>query len=461
MNVDNQNKGKIISVRGNIVEVEFRYFKPSIHDVLVLEEDENVKLEVYSSSSLNTFYCFLLTSHAKLKRNAYVLNTYKKIEVPVGPAVLGRIINIFGQPLDGGQNIESEHTRDIYKSDVKSENIIFPSKVLETGIKAIDFFSPILKGGKVGFFGGAGVGKTVIITEIIHNNIVLNNQNSVSVFTGVGERIREGHELHAALKESNVLDLVSLIFGQMNKNPVLRFRTALAGVAIAEHFRDIEKKDVLFFIDNIFRFAQAGNELSTLINSLPSEGGYQATLASEMASLHERLLSTKDNNITSFEAVYIPSDDITDNAVQSVFAYLDSNVVLSRYVYQENRFPAIDLLGSTSSALDADIVGEKHFNALIAAQAILKKAISLERIVSLVGENELSTEDRKLYKRAQIIKNYMTQNFHVIEQQTGKKGEYVKLSDNIDDVMDIVTGKYDEEPAEHFLYIGSLKETAR
>lgn len=459
MQADNQYKGKVISVKGSIIEVEFRYFKPSIHDVLFLEEENDIQMEVFASSSLTTFYCFLLNSNAKLKRGSFVLNSYKKIEIPVGPKIMGRVMDIFGDVLDGGEPLTDAPRRDIYKSDLTLSNISTPTTILETGIKALDFFSPIFKGGKVGFFGGAGVGKTILLTEIIHNCIILNKNNNVSVFTGVGERVREGHELHLSLKESNVLDSVCLIFGQMSKNPTVRFRTALAGVAMAEHFRDIEQKDVIFFIDNVFRYAQAGNELSTLINSLPSEGGYQSTLSSEMASLHERLASTKTNSITSFETVYVPSDDITDNAVQSVFTYLDSNVVLSRFIYQENRFPAVDLLSSTSSALDTEVVGMKHFNTMIDAQGVLKQSIALERIVSLVGENELSADDKTMYKRAQMIRNYMTQNFHVLESQTGQKGAFVPVAKTVDDVSDIIAGKYDARDPKDFLYISSIPES--
>ncbi len=454
-----ENKGRIISVKGHIIEVEFESNPPTIHDIIFLEKDPDVKMEVYDSSSSSTFYCVSLSSTKKLHRGASVINTGEPIKIPVGNELLGRVIDIFSRVQDGKEDLSSVDTMSIFADDLKFENVVVPEKILETGIKTIDFFAPILKGGKVGLFGGAGVGKTILLTEIIHNIVTVHKEKSVSVFTGVGERVREGQELYESLEKTGILPQVALIYGPMGENPTVRFRTATAGVTLAEYFRDVQKKDVLFFIDNIFRFAQAGYELATLLNAIPSEGGYQATLPSEMASFHERLVSTKNGAITTIEAIYVPSDDITDYAVQSVFPYLDSNVVLSRQIYQEGRFPAIDFLSSTSGALNEETVGVKHFKALISAQNLLKKAVSLERIVSLVGQSELSPEDQKFYKRAQLLKSYMTQNFTVTELQTGKKGKSVSLAQTVDDVRDILAGKYDDYPPETFLYIGSIKET--
>lgn len=453
------NKGRIVSVKGHIIEVEFETKPPIAHDVLVLEKDSNVKMEVFSSSSNVTFNCISLSPTKKLHRGAVVINTGESIKIPVGNSVLGRIMDVFGRPQDGNGEIGVTEYRPIFGSDVSFGEVVVPKNVLETGIKAIDFFAPMLKGGKVGLFGGAGVGKTVLLTEVIHNIVILNKEKSVSVFTGVGERTREGQELYESLRETKTLPQVALIYGAMGENPTIRFRTATAGVALAEYFRDVQNKDVLFFIDNIFRFAQAGYELATLMNTIPSEGGYQATLPTEMASFHERLVSSKSGSITSIEAIYVPSDDLTDSAVQSIFPYLDSNVILSRSVYQEGRFPAIDLLSSTSSALSEDVVGASHFKALITAQNLLKKAVSLERIVSLVGESELSPDDQKAYKRARLIRNYMTQNFFVTETQTGKKGKRIALADTVHDVNEVLDGKYDDYPPETFLYIGSIKES--
>lgn len=456
-----KNKGKIISIRGQIVEVHFPNLKPKMHDIILLEEDTSVKMEVFTSSSGSNFYCLCLSPVSKLYRGASVVNTQEPVMIPVGEAILGRIIDIFGNSQDGLGPITLKDSRPIFTTDDSYENISVPSKILQTGIKAIDFFSPILEGGKVGLFGGAGVGKTIILTEVIHNVVILNQENNVSVFTGVGERVREGQELYETLSQSGVLNQVSLIYGHMGENPAVRFRTAIAGTAIAEYFRDQMKKNVLFFIDNVFRFAQAGYELSTLMNTIPSEGGYQATLTSEMAAFHERLVSTTANNITSFEAIYVPSDDIADYGVQSIFPYLDSTVVLSRSIYQEGLFPAIDILSSTSSALNPEVVGELHYQTILSAQSLLKKAVSLERIVSLIGESELSIDDQTVYKRARILRNYMTQSFFVIETQTGREGRYVELADVISDVKAIIEGNCDDIEPEKFLYIGNLKEISK
>lgn len=451
-------KGKILAILGQVVEVEFIDTVPHLHDVLYLESDPSIKFEVFNTSSESAFYCLLLSSNAKLKRGQTVVNTGESIKVPVGSEVLGRIMNVFGDAQDGGEEIKTARQQPSMQRSIPYDSIMVPSQVLETGIKALDFFSPLLRGGKVGLFGGAGVGKTILLTEVIHNVVVLSQNKNVSIFTGVGERIREGQELFETLKESEVLPSVALVFGQMGENPAVRFKTALTGVTLAEHFRDQEKKDVLFFIDNIFRYAQAGYELSTLMNTIPGEGGYQATLASEMAAFHERLVSTDTASITSMEAVYVPSDDVTDYGVQSVFPYLDSSVVLSRAVYQEGRFPAIDFLSSTSSALTHDIVGEDHYDAYIAAQGLLKRALTLERIVSLIGESELPAADQVVYKRARLLKSYMTQSFFVTENQTGRKGEYVKLTDTIADVKSILDGAYDSLEPEKLMYVGSLQK---
>jgi F-type H+-transporting ATPase subunit beta len=454
-------KGKIVSIKGQIVEVEFTDVQPSMYDILVLEEDESVKMEVYASSSRNSFYCLSYTPMQKMYRGATVVNTTKPIEIPIGKEVLGRIINIFGETQDGKGPIISKERRSVIPNPVPYDDIVPADKLLVTGIKVIDFFSPLLKGGKVGLFGGAGVGKTILLTEIIHNVVIRNKEKNVSVFTGVGERSREGQELYESLEESGVLDSVSLIYGLMGENPAVRFKTATVGASIAEYFRDEQARDVLFFIDNIFRYAQAGNELSTLMSTIPSEGGYQATMATEMAAFHERLVSNKKGSITSFEAVYVPADDITDYAVQSIFPYFDSTVVLSREIYQLGRFPAIDLLSSTSSGLTVDIVGELHYRTLIESQNLLKKAVSLERIVSLVGESELSQQDQQEYRRSKILQNYMTQTFFVVESQTGRPGAFVPIEETVADVRDILDGKYDDRNADDFLFLGSLRQHSK
>lgn len=450
--------GRIVAILGQIVEVEFDTDLPSIHDILVLEDDKNVWMEVYSSSAHSSFFCLLLSSSRSLQRGKRVINTRYPIRIPVGKTILGRVMDVFGNPIDGKPPVQAESLKPIFTSALRLEEIIVPHEVLPTGIKALDFFSPILRGGKVGLFGGAGVGKTVLLTEIIHNVVIMSHGRNVSVFTGVGERVREGHELVESLRESQVLDSIALIFGQMGENPAIRFRTAVAGVTMAEYFRDVQKVNVLFFIDNIFRFAQAGYELATLMNTIPGEGGYQATLTSEMGGIHERLVSREDSSITTFEAIYVPSDDVTDFAVQSVFPYLDANVVLSRQVYQEGRFPAVDLLSSASSALSVDVVGELHYRTFIEAQSLLKRAVALERIVSLIGESELPAQDQSYYKRSKILKAYMSQSFFVTEAQTGKKGQYVEVKDTVNDVRDILDGKYDKLEPEKLMFLGSLKD---
>ncbi len=450
--------GKIISIKGQIIEAEFLDEKPHIHDVLVAKDDAGIRMEVYTSASPNSFFCLALTAVTGLHHGSQVISTDQPIKIPVGPEMLGRVVDSLGEAQDGMGEIKTKETRPIIAKDVSFANVNIPHELLETGIKVVDFFTPIVKGGKVGLFGGAGVGKTVIISEIIHNLVILNPEQNVSVFTGVGERTREGEELFATLIESKVMQGVSLIYGSMGENPALRFRTAFTGVTLAEYYRDTMGKDVLFFIDNIFRFAQSGYELSTLMNAIPSEGGYQSTLTSEMASFHERLVSTHKNAITTFEAIYVPADDLTDAGVQAIFPYLDSNLILSRAVYQEGRFPAIDILSSNSSALNPDTVGEFHYQTAVEAQALLKRAVALDRIVSLIGESELSAEDQKIYKRAKMLKNFMSQNFTVVEAQTEKKGAFVKIEDTVKNVKAILEGEVDILAPEDLLYIGTLKD---
>lgn len=453
-----KNKGKIISIKGQIIEVEFQESPPAIGDIIVLEEDESVEMEVFSTGEGHRFFCFSYSPVVKMYRSAPVLNTARKVEIPEPSALLGRIIDIFGQTHDGQGELKTKKTISVGAREIAYDDVVPADTPLPTGIKVIDFFSPILKGGKVGLFGGAGVGKTILLTEIIHNVVIRNKDRNVSVFTGVGERSREGQELYESLGESKVLDAVSIIYGLMGENPAVRFKTATVGASVAEYYRDEMKKDVLFFIDNVFRYAQAGNELSTLMSTIPSEGGYQATMASEMANFHERLISTKQGGITSFEAVYVPADDITDYAVQSIFPYFDSTVVLSREIYQQGRFPAVDLLASSSSALTVSIVGEEHYKNFIEAQSLLKKSVSLERIVSLVGESELSEQDQNEYRRSKILQNYMTQAFNVVESQTGRPGEFVPVEDTVKDVRAILDGTFDKNEPEEFMFLGNLSK---
>ncbi len=451
--------GKIVSVQGQVVEVEFpERNMPKIHDVLLLESNPSVRMEVIQSSSPKRFYCLAFSEVDSLSRGARLINTGTPIQIGLSQKLLGRVIDIFGEPIDGLGKIPAEETRPIFADSPPYSSLIAHETLLETGIKALDLFSPVARGGKIGLFGGAGVGKTLLLTEIIHNVVVLNKDKSAAVFAGIGERIREGQELHETLAENNVLPHVALIFGPMGENPAVRFRTAHSAVTIGEYFRDQANRDVLMFIDNVFRFAQAGNELSLLMKTVPSEDGYQATLASEMASFHERLVSSKSGSISAIETVYVPNDDILEQGVQAIFPYLDSIVVLSRDVYQEGRLPAIDLLSSTSAFLSPEIVGEFHYQTALRAQSMLKQGLELEKIVSLVGISELSPQDSIIYQRSKKLTNYMTQSFFVAQNQTARPGVYVPLKTTITEVAAIIEGKFDSLPEDKFLYIGSLKD---
>lgn len=457
--------GKITAVKGQIVQVEFELDKPKIHDLLVLDKNKDVSLEVFRSSSSTSFYCLLLTDSQNIARGDRVINTQKSLQVPATDKVLGRVIDIFGDAHDRDEPVSREVLKEIFDFKVNQEKVVVPKKILETGIKAIDFFAPFYLGGKAGLFGGAGVGKTVLLTELI-NNVVISgeggsSEKNVSVFAAVGERSREAQELYENLKEAKVLEKTALLLGQMGENPAVRFRTAYAAAAISEYFRDDKEKNVLFFMDNMYRFAQAGNELSTLMNVIPSEDGYQPSLTSEMGAVHERLYSTDKASITTVEAIFVPSDDLTDYGVRSIFPYLDTTLVLSRDIYQSGRLPAIDLLGSTSAALSPQVAGQDHYDAFIEAKALLEKASTLERIVSLIGESELSYENEKIYRRATILKNYMTQYFFVVANQTGRPGVRVPIPETVSDVKRILAGEFDTASPEDFLYISSLKDVAK
>lgn len=448
--------GKVVGVKGQVVEVEFLGEKPEIYEVLEGEGGE-VRMQSYSSSEKDVIFCLALTGIEKVARGMRLTGTGRGLEVPVGNEVLGRVTDVFGDGVDGKGEIKAKQKWPIFRAVPGFGQLSTKEEIWETGIKVIDLFSPLLKGGKMGLFGGAGVGKTLLLGEILHNVVKL-KEKQVSVFAGVGERVREGHELYEELAKRQILKSVALVFGPMGESAAVRFLTGLSGVTMTEYFRDEEGRDVLFFVDNIFRLAQAGSELATLMNSIPSEDGYQATLGSEMATFHERLVSTDKGAVSTIEAIYVPSDDLLDQGVQSVFPYLDSVVTLSRSVYQAGRLPAVDVITSSSSVLDPRVVGQKHYQAAVAAQAMLKKAESLERMVSLVGESELSAENQALYKRAKKLKNYMTQSFFVAEEQTGRPGVYVPLATAIADIADIISGKYDHVPDDRFLYIGSVED---
>jgi len=450
--------GKIVSIQGQIAEVEFSEEQPSIYDILISEQDPSVRLQVSVSSGPSSFFCLSLSPTSNLFRGMKVINTKETITIPVGENLLGRVIDVFGKPLDGKREIKGGAFLPTHRKALSLNEVHQYKEILETGIKVIDLFSPIVIGGKLGIFGGAGVGKTMLLTEVIHNVVTLKKGERVSVFAGIGERVREGHELYETLKEKEVLDFVSLILGTMGENPAIRFLTGFTAVTLAEYFRDVLKKDVLFFIDNAFRFAQAGNELSVLTSTIPSEDGYQATLASEMASFHERLVSNKQSSISTIEAIYLPNDDILDQGVQAIFPYLDSTIVLSRNIYQAGFLPAVDIFSSTSSILNPEIVGEQHADVVLNAQNLLKQSVALDRIVSLVGESELSTQDKVIYERAKKLKNYMTQSFFVTENQTGRVGVYVPRETTVSDVNAILDGEFDSVSDDKFMFIGSLSD---
>ncbi|HWA51568.1 MAG TPA: F0F1 ATP synthase subunit beta [Patescibacteria group bacterium] len=456
-----KNSGKVVSIKGQIVEVHFQDEQPRIYDILVFEDkDKKVlsKMEVSSSSVDSTYYCLALGKTTDLYRGAIVRNTNEGVVFPVSQNILGRVVNLFGEPLDALGDVKSDKFMPIHKETSLDVSQLKSTELLETGIKIIDLFTPLTKGGKMGLFGGAGVGKTVLLSEILHNVVQLKEKESASVFAGVGERSREAIELQEVLTKTGAIKDSTLIFGTMGEDPATRFLSAYSAVTLAEYYRDFLKRNVLFFIDNVFRLAQAGNELSVLTNTIPSEDGYQSTLESEMANFHERLISNDKGTITSIEAIYVPADDLLDHGVQSIFPYLDSDVVLSRNLYKQGFLPAVDIVSSNSSALNPEIVGEEAYNTAIEAKSLLKRAENLERIVSLVGEGELSEEDQTIFKRAHKIRNFMTQSFFATESQKNQPGKFVTREACVNDVRSILSGKFDNVPEEKFLYLGTLSE---
>lgn len=454
-----QEIGQVVSIRGDIVEVEFNIEKPDRHELLTLEDDDSVRLEVYSSTPFNSVLCISMSNPTKLYRGARVKRIGKTLEVPVGKELLGRVVDVFGNPIDDAGSLTIKEKRSIYKKAPEYDQVSSTTKIFETGIKIVDFFTPVRFGGKIGLFGGSGVGKTVLLSELMHNIAVFHK--GISVFAGIGERIREGQELYQTLAQTKVLPNVALVFGQMNESAARRFRVGFSATTIAEYFRDEEKRDVLFFIDNIYRFVQAGNELATLLNTIPSEDGYQATLDGEVGAFQERLVSNEQGSITSIQAIYVPADDISDAGVQAVVPYFDSVVTLSRAVYQEGRHPSVDILSSSSSLIDPTIIGYEHYEAAIEAEKLLKRYTYLQKIVSVVGESELSLEDRILYHRAQKLLNYMTQDLFVVQDQSGQPGKFVKKDKTVLDVRDILAGKLDNVDERELLYIGDLEDLKR
>jgi F-type H+/Na+-transporting ATPase subunit beta len=455
--MDKNYLGRIISVNGQLVQIEIETnLEPSINEILTSYEDPSIRLEVISYNG-RTIDCLSISEISKIYRNMAIYTTNFPLTIPVGKATLGRVMDLFGEEQDGKGAIKSEIKLPIYNNPPPLNLLKGTPKIMETGIKVIDFVAPILEGGKVGLIGGAGVGKTVLITELIRN--INQSKSGLAVFSGVGERIREGHELYKNLENTKTLDNISLIFGQMGENPSVRFRVANAACTLAEYFRDEEKKDVLVFVDNIYRFVQAGNEVSLLIGNTPSEQGYQSTLQKELASIQERLVSTINGSITTIQTIYIPADDLTDAGVASIISYLTSVITLSRQAAQVGRRPAVDLLESSSSILsNPGIIGKQHYELISQFQQVLAKHAELDKIVAILGESELSTDDQIIYQRANKLINYMTQPFFVTETQTGKPGKFVPLQTTVNDIQVILSGALDKVDAEKFLYIGSLKE---
>ena len=451
--------GKIVQVSGSVAEVMFPDMNlPKIKETLTVGVNGKKRLmEVAMHIGENRVRCILLSEGEGLARGMLVTATGHQIEVPVGSCTLGRLFNVLGEPIDGGDPIpESADRWPIHrKAPAFSEQT--PSvDILETGIKVIDLLEPYAKGGKIGLFGGAGVGKTVLIQELIHN--IAMEHGGYSVFTGVGERSREGNDLWNEMKASGVFDKTALVFGQMNEAPGVRMRVALTGLTMAEYFRDHENKDILLFIDNIFRFVQAGSEVSTLLGRMPSAVGYQPTLASEMGQLQERITSTKNGSVTSVQAVYVPADDLTDPAPATVFAHLDATTVLSRKIAEQGIYPAVDPLESTSRILEADVVGEEHYNTARSVQAILQKYSELQDIIAILGMDELSEDDKLTVNRARKIQRFLSQPFHVAEKFTGIKGAYVPLAETIKGFKSIINGEMDEYPEAAFFNVGTIED---
>lgn len=448
-------EGKIIQIIGTVIDVEFEEENnPFIYEILKVK-DVDLLLEVQAILSAGRVRCLAFEPTEGLNRGMTVVRTFKKLSVPVGKNVLGRVLNVYGQPIDNKGEIKTENYWEIIR-EAPSFNKQKPDiEILETGIKVIDLLTPVIKGGKVGLFGGAGVGKTVLLMELIHN--IAYKYQGYSVFAGVGERTREGNELILEMEESGVINNVVMVFGQMNEVPAARFRTAFTGVTLAEYFRDVEKRDVLLFIDNLFRFIQAGSEVSSLLGRSPSAVGYQPTLATEMGMLQERINSTEDGSITSFQAIYVPADDITDPAPATSFAHLDSTIVLSREIAELGIYPAIDPLQSNSLALDPSIVGKKHYQVALEVQKILQRYQELKDIIAILGIDELSEDDKLTVYRARKIQKYLSQPFFVAESYTGRKGQYVELSKTVDEFEKLINGYYDDVPEDKFYLIGTLE----
>ncbi|OQX71944.1 MAG: F0F1 ATP synthase subunit beta [Candidatus Cloacimonas sp. 4484_275] len=451
-------EGRIIQVIGPTVDVEFpEGHLPAIHNALKVprENQPDLVLEVQMHLGENQVRTVAMDSTDGLVRNAKVFDTSEPITVPVGEAVLGRILNVVGEPIDEQGPVEAKERYPIHRQAPVFENLSTEEEILETGIKVVDLIEPYSKGGKIGLFGGAGVGKTVLIQELIRNIAI--EHGGFSVFAGVGERTREGNDLWLEMKASGVLNKTALVYGQMNEPPGARQRVGLSGLTIAEYFRDVSKKDVLLFIDNIFRFTQAGSEVSALLGRMPSAVGYQPTLATEMGDLQERITSTKDGSITSVQAIYVPADDLTDPAPATTFSHLDATTVLDRRIVELGIYPAVNPLDSTSRILDPKIIGEEHYNIARETQRILQKYRDLQDIIAILGMDELSEEDKLIVSRARKVERFFSQPFFVAEEFTNTPGQYVPLKDTIEGFKAIISGDCDEWPEQAFLYVGNIE----
>ncbi len=447
--------GTIVQIIGAVVDVEFpREAIPKVYDALNLD-DRELTLEVQQQLGDGVVRAIAMGSSEGLKRGLPVTNTGQPITVPVGEKTLGRIMDVLGRPIDNAGDIGAEEHLPIHRKAPSYEEQATSTEILETGVKVIDLIMPIAKGGKIGLFGGAGVGKTVTLMELINN--IAKEHGGYSVFAGVGERTREGNDFYYEMKESGVIDKVSLVYGQMNEPPGNRLRVALTGLTMAEYFRD-EGREVLMFIDNIYRYTLAGTEVSALLGRMPSAVGYQPTLAEEMGVLQERITSTKTGSITSVQAVYVPADDLTDPSPATTFAHLDATLVLSRQIAELGIYPAVDPLDSTSRLLDPNVIGQDHYDTARAVQAVLQRYKELQDIIAILGMDELSEEDKQIVQRARKIQRFLSQPFAVAETFTGTPGKYVSLSDTVKGFKAIVAGEYDHLPEQAFYMVGSIEE---
>ena len=456
--MESKNIGKVVQIVGAVVDVRFE--KDSLPDLLnAIEIDnkgEKLVVEVAQHIGDDIVRCIAMGSTDGLVRGIDAVDTGKAISVPVGKETLSRMFNLLGEPVDNLPAPETKERWEIHREPPTYEEQSASNEILETGIKVIDLIAPYLKGGKIGLFGGAGVGKTVLIQELINN--VANQHGGISVFTGVGERTREGNDLYYEMKESGVIDKTVLVYGQMNEPPGARMRVALSGLTMAEYFRDVEHQDVLLFIDNIFRFTQAGSEVSALLGRMPAAVGYQPTLATEMGQLQERITSTTKGSITSVQAVYVPADDLTDPAPATTFAHLDATTVLSRSISSLGIYPAVDPLESNSRILSPEIVGNEHYQVARQVQSILQRYVELQDIIAIMGMDELSDEDKLTVSRARKIQRFLSQPFSVAEQFTGMKGKYVPIKETIRGFKEIIEGKHDDLPESAFLFVGTIDE---